>query len=441
MADPHFGKITDEKLQRLRERVGAGLNPSHWTPAPAGKPVAPPMPHEGPHNIEVTLDSLRHYAAGLGDDNPLYFDRSYGRSTRWGSPIAHPLYCWTVGEEDVPEGMEPSDEYKALMKGDPIRGTGALQADLQYEFYRPMQPGDRIFKRTTSIGVKERQSSWGGRSVDAWTGVVTRNDRGEITHLQRGMWIRAERRPVAEVKEPQPAPEPYTPEQLAAIDAGYAQRERRGATPRYWEDVQVGDELPTKVKGPLRVTDLIVWHIGWGMQFPTYAFDFANRKRHDTPALYTPTPLNYPDIVQRMHWEEEWALKVGASARYDFGGLREAFLMNLVTDWMGDDAWLWKLSVQHRKFNFIGDTTWVKGRVAAKRQVEGRNEVELQVWCENQRGLMTSPGTAVVLLPSRTDGGPNLPSPPREDAVELLRYEVDRLAKSDPATLGAVDEG
>jgi hypothetical protein len=279
--------------------------------------------------------------------------------------------------------------------------------------------------------VKERRSAWGGRSIDAWTGVATRNQKGQITHLQRGMWIRSERRSVGEVREPQPAPEPYTSEQLAQIDACYARAERRGAMPRHWEDVEIGDELPTKVKGPLRVTDLIVWHIGWGMNFPTYAFEFAYGKRQDTPALYTTTPLNYPDVVQRMHWEEEWALAVGASARYDFGGLREAFLMHLITDWMGDDAWLWKLSVQHRKFNFIGDTTWVKGRVTGKRAVADRFEVMLDVWCENQRGMLTSPGTAVVLLPSRTGKAVELPKPARDDTTSLLAYEIEQMSLRD----------
>ncbi|WP_460794409.1 hypothetical protein [Nocardioides pacificus] len=42
---------------------------------------------------------------------------------------------------------------------------------------------------------------------------------------------------------------------------------------------------------------------------------------------------------------------------YDYGGMRETWLTHAVTDWMGDDAWLWKLSCQHRKFNYMGDTT------------------------------------------------------------------------------------
>jgi len=429
--DPDFGKITDEKLALLKQRVGAGLAQEHWSPRAMDAAPRPPAPHEQPHNTEVTLDALRHYAAGLGDDNPLFFDPAYAQATRWGAPIGHPLFVWTMGEDDAPKGMQPSPAYEQLMKGDPIRGTGALQADMHYEFFRPLKLGDRIYKRITPLGYIDRVSSWGGRVVNDWRGVATRNQNGELTHVQRGMWIRAERRPVKETKEPQPAPEPYTPEQLREIDEAYARASRQGDAPRYWEDVNIGDELPTKVKGPLRVTDIILWHVGWGMNFPTYAFDFAYRKRLETPGLYTPTPLNVPDIVQRMHWEEEWALKVGAPARYDFGIIRENFMTQLATDWMGDHGWLWKLSAQHRKFWYVGDTCWIKGCVRGKRQTEMGGEVTIDVWCENQRGMTISPGAIVVLLPSREHGPAQLPQPPRDNTRDMLAYEIERLAASE----------
>ena len=50
-------------------------------------------------------------------------------------------------------------------------------------------------------------------------------------------------------------------------------------------------------------------------------------------------------------------------ACYDYGRMRETWLIHLCTDWMGDDAWLWKLDCQFRKFNYVGDTHWIRGRV------------------------------------------------------------------------------
>jgi hypothetical protein len=95
---------------------------------------------------------------------------------------------------------------------------------------------------------------------------------------------------------------------------------------------------------------------------------------------------------------------------------------------MGDDGWLWKLSCQHRRFNFIGDTTWVKGRVVDKRESEAGCEVDAEIWCENQRGTVTSPGCATVLLPSRRRGPVVLPLPQAETLEEAVEREIARYA-------------
>ena len=59
---------------------------------------------------------------------------------------------------------------------------------------------------------------------------------------------------------------------------------------------------------------------------------------------------------------------------------------------MGDDAWLWKLDCQFRKFNYVGDTHWMRGRVTRKYLAEGgRPAVDLDIWGENQRGEYHDP--------------------------------------------------
>jgi hypothetical protein len=69
----------------------------------------------------------------------------------------------------------------------------------------------------------------------------------------------------------------------------------------------------------------------------------------------------------------------------------------------------------------------VHGRVVDKHQVDGRNEVHLEVGCRNQRGEETTPGSAVVLLPTR-DRAVELPPPPVNTLDELLAAEIARHA-------------
>ncbi|GAY10858.1 MaoC family dehydratase N-terminal domain-containing protein [Pseudonocardia sp. N23] len=445
MPDPDFGKITDEKVAALRRRPGIDLDPDNFLPVDPAE-AADWRPEYWGFNHEVTPDGIRHFVNGYGDDNPLYCDEEYASATRWEGLIAPPTFVWPMftmqddirlgGGDEPPRRLKP--EFAAEMEGDPIRGTGALQSELQYEFYRPQRIGDRLFAKRSLVGVADKRSSWGGRAVHSTFGVVSWNQANEIVHLQRGTWIRAERKHVDQEATPdgkgqraiQPAPEPYTDEYLARIDAAYDAERRRGAEPLYWEDVQEGEDLPAIVKGPLRLTDVILWHAGFGQSFPTHAFGLARRKRRESPGLYTKNTLNVWDIVQRMHWDPDWARKVGGAACYDYGALRETWLAQLLNNWSGDDSWLWKLHVQHRKFNYIGDTTWLRGTVVRKDRRGSHREVTLEIRCKNQRGLVTSSGTAVVLLPSREEGAFQLPAPPATSPLDVLRGEVERLARS-----------
>jgi hypothetical protein len=333
---------------------------------------------------------------------------------------------YTMGEPIVPEH---TPEEKAILKGDPMAGIGAYQAVMEFEWWRPLRLRDRLRIQRLTLGVSVReQSSFSGRAVHETRGFVYRNQNDELHALQKGTWVRADRKASAEKKKKYDLPQPYTQEQLDEIDATYDAERRRGAEPRYWEDVQVGDELQTIVRGPLRVSDIIVWHSGWGMQLtPPGAFGESYRIRKKAPAMFTRNALNVPDTVQRLHWETEWANKLGIPIPYDYGAMRETLLANLITNWMGDDAWLWKLSCEHRKFVYVGDTYWVKGRVRDKQVNEGRHEAHLDVWVENQWGTVTTPGSAVVLLPTR-EAPVVLPTPPKESAEEMVQHEIERLA-------------
>jgi len=405
-----YGVLTDEGFERSRQRIGI---PERTSP---------------PHNVEVTQDGSRHFAHGYGDDNPLWSDPSYGKNTRWGTLIAPPTFLYTMGENAA---RPLTAAEKALMKGDPFAGLGSYQAVMEFEWFEPLRLGDRCDVIRAQVGVQEKPSKFGGRTAHVTHDFIFANGEGDVVAVQRGTWINAERhtsRERAKESTPVDVTTPYTAEQLAEIDAAYDAEVIRGAEPRYWEDVQIGDELQPRAKGPLTVTDVVVWHLGWGMQLtPPGTFGIARKIRRKAPGLYPPNARNIPDTVQRLHWEPERARELGIPMSYDYGGMRETWLTHLVTAWMGDDAWLWKLSCQHRKFNYIGDTTWVRGKVVDKVQTDAGNEVHLEVWCENQRGETTTPGTAVVLLPTR-EQPVTLPKAPADSLETMLDHEIARFA-------------
>ena len=87
--------------------------------------------------------------------------------------------------------------------------------------------------------------------------------------------------------------------------------------------------------------------------------------------------------------------------------MRMMWLGHLCTDWMGDDGWLARLRCEFRKFNYVGDLQTITGSVTA---LPEPGVVEVTLASTNQRGEVTCPGDATILLPTRAGGPPALPS-------------------------------
>jgi len=417
--------ITDEGVARLRARIGV------------------PQPHpQPPRYLCPNEDAFRQVAEAYGDDNPLWCDPGYAGSTCWGGPIAPPPLVGgdtLVGENEV---EELPDETRELLKGDPIRGAHAFYSGSFREWWAPLRPGTRVTRRNALVGVADKRSEFAERAVHEWTGEVfaAREPMPLVLSAQYRLMIRTERTNAEQRgKYDSLVIEPYTDDQLGEIDDAYAREPalRRGAEPRWWDDVEEGDEAGPLVKGPLRVTDMVCWHAGMGMGlYGVKALRLGYQQRQRVPRFFRPDDLNVPDVQQRVHWDAEWARRAGNPAVYDYGRMRETWLVHLCTDWMGDDAWLWKLDCQFRRFNYVGDTHWMRGQVVRKYLADGdRPAVELELRGENQRGELTTPGHATILLPSREHGAVRLPPPPGgattcQDALDAL---VERFANEERA--------
>lgn len=86
---------------------------------------------------------------------------------------------------------------------------------------------------------------------------------------------------------------------------------------------------------------------------------------------------------------------------YDYGPQRSSWMASLVTNWMGDAAFLKRVRTEMRRFNTMGDSTWCRGTITRKYIKDGHALVDIEIRGENQRGELTTPGLATVILPSR----------------------------------------
>lgn len=148
----------------------------------------------------------------------------------------------------------------------------------------------------------------------------------------------------------------------------------------YWEDVKVDTEVTPLSK--VATTQMLVRWAGASGDF---------------------MPLHYEDAFAE-------ASRVGKPIVH--GALKRAWLVQLLTDWIGDEGTLKKFACSYRRMDWPramktmtephdGETWWCKGKVTQKYTAGDEHLVDCDIRIENGKGEVTTSGTATVALPSR----------------------------------------
>lgn len=138
----------------------------------------------------------------------------------------------------------------------------------------------------------------------------------------------------------------------------------------YFEDVQEGTELPVLRKDP--TTQQLVMYAGASGDY------------------------------YQIHYDQDFARANGLPNVIIHGALKNAFLGQLVTDWVGEHGTVKKLTVQYRGMDEPGTPVYCKGVVTKTSLEVGEGLVECDIWLEDHQGNKTTPGSAVVALPTRS---------------------------------------
>ena len=146
-----------------------------------------------------------------------------------------------------------------------------------------------------------------------------------------------------------------------------------------FEDIAVGHEIPVLVKGPMTTARIMRWSAAMENWHKIH-YDWRYATEHD----------HLPDVLVNGSWKQH-------------------VLVQLLTDWVGESGWVWKVNFQYRGMNIPGDTLTAWGRVAAIHDRGDYGVVSLTIGLKDQQGQEGSPGEASVVLPKR--GGPAVPYP------------------------------
>ena len=369
-----FPKITEEGLEALRSRIGVKI-----------ERTLEPWCHE------ATRDAIRHYAHGIGDDNPLWCDPDYAARTRWGGIIAPPSFLFAT-----------SRIVSGYVGG--LAGVHAMWAGADWTWHLPVLRNDAITTESWLKDVIEHDTQFAGRAIQQVYHVDFYNQHGALVAAADSWCFRTDRDIARETgtkyatlkRKPRRR---YTDAELAAVYALYASEDVRGATPRRWRDVRAGERLPVIAKGPMTVTGFIAYAQGWGgLYIRANKLAWQQVDRH--PGLGIKNTFGIPDCPERVHWEPEFATLVGAPGAYDYGPERCSWLTHHLTNWMGDDGFLRSAHCKIRRHNPEGDVLRVDGTVV-RMFVEGdRHLVEIAQEARNQDGELSVVGGGVVELPA-----------------------------------------
>lgn len=370
-----YGRITDEGLEALRRRLGKEY------------------PIEQPFLRYVNSDSIAHVARAIGDANPLWIDAAHAAGSRYGRLVAPPAFLYGVGWGSWD-----------LRRGDGLPGVHALHCRDHWFLYRPMLAGDEIrgTKKFTTLEVKD--GAYAGRSVIQSREMRFFNQQNEPVARCLMSGFRVERHLGKEkAKYKTIAKYRYTDEEIEAIDRAIAAEIVRGAEPRYFEDVRIGEKLQPLVRGPLTIADMIAWMMGIGsphIRSGQYWLDYRRR----APKIAVPDPVtNVPEAVERVHWDPFMAGEIGMPGCYDYGSQRGAWATHFATNWCGDNGWVAQVEVEYRGMNFVGDTVTIGGEVMSKwiSPRSGIGFVLCSIAAVNQRGINIMPGRALIALPQK----------------------------------------
>jgi acyl dehydratase len=137
----------------------------------------------------------------------------------------------------------------------------------------------------------------------------------------------------------------------------------------YFEDVREGQEIP-KVVQNCDSQRLVLWAAGSG------------------------------DYYQ-IHYDKDFAISTGLKERITHGALKHALLGRLLHEWAGDEGNVRRIACSYRGMDMIDKDVICRGVITAKRQENGTNLVDLDVWTEDPDGNKTTLATAEVALPSK----------------------------------------
>ena len=347
------------------------------------------------YNYEATRDTIRHYAWGIGDDNPLYYDADYAKKSKWGTIIAPPTFFFGLWDAVVAPGL-PDVQW--------------FYSGIDAKFHHAIKRNDTITCTAEYVDVQPLS----GKNVAnmlVQTGDVRYHDQdGRLMTQVLSHCFRVARKSAKGGLSYEPrAKHEFSAEETTRIADAQVNEYVRGAEMLYWDDVEVGTVLPGSVRGPINQQDMTSYYCGAvgtsGYKSTKLRWKYkhwANTSPEKLPNNYDKSYFGANVLPSIGHQDAKVATAdMGMPGPYDNGPQRCGMLLTCATNWAGDNAFVRSYSARLKVPVIFGDCNYFKGKVTGKRIEDGMPLVEVELWGENQLGQVTIKGSTALELPRR----------------------------------------
>ncbi|MCG8548540.1 MAG: MaoC family dehydratase N-terminal domain-containing protein [Alphaproteobacteria bacterium] len=150
--------------------------------------------------MPVEASHIMMFARAVADDNPIYRDPEYAKTTEVGHIIAPPTFPRAVSQFDPDYAMRPKIGEKWFGSGKnatgldkPAPSSGGLHAEQHFEYHQPLKPGDQLTVTQREGETWERESKRAGKLTFLERIQEYRNQDGELVITSRAVSVRTER--------------------------------------------------------------------------------------------------------------------------------------------------------------------------------------------------------------------------------------------------------
>lgn len=373
-----------------------------------GKPMQPARTRD-----PLAPNDIRRWAQAMHYPNRLHYDDDYAKNSRFGRLVAPQSFAVATddGHGAGPACVGSIPDSHLIFGGD------------EWWFHGPLIfPGDLVHNERIPFDYTVKQTKFAGPTCFQRGDNNYYNAAGDKIATQRSTSIRYLASLAREMGSLTATEDPeWSDEQIRELEAkklDYINTlHELGHAKRWWDEVAVGDALPTRIFGPHSVASFTTeWRAyiftTWGSVHRRTDLDLAALGFTEDMAGHENDPVmerQNPELTDgayygpsRGHLFPRWARFIGMPRAYGYGASMGAWILDYLAGWAGEWGRVVHSNSAYRGPAFSGDITVMTASVIDKLIDEQQRPI-VQVDCKmaNQLGTVLATAKAEIVLPKK----------------------------------------